>query len=342
MRLVGCLAFLFVSAVAAYPLDLSITPAVPVAGSVVLVTLTGECGTGQERSFGYTIEGRVLTLMVEEIDCPCGQMCTTVCVPFKVIQTVGPLEAGEYTVRGVYRLVNGCTGELITEQMVEKTLLVVLTSPAPLVTFTHQPAYPQLGEEVHFEVLTPSNGESQLVWYGWDWEGDGELDLAIQIKDSEQGLLYEWDYDLDGKPEKLTDHLTTVTHQFTNPGTYRVTLQVRDEHGLEAQVMREIMVLPPQLLPAPRISWEILSQDEDRITLRITLSLQKSLSGRGLTYHWDWDSDGEMDEVLTNPVVNHTFVLPGPFTVTLVVKGAAGEMAGITQTLRIAKPEERG
>ena len=342
MRLVGYFFSLVALSVAAYPLDLSVTPPAPVAGGVVLVTLMGECGTGQERSFGYAIEGRVLTLMVEEIDCPCELMCATVCVPFKVVQLFGPLEAGEYTIRGVYRLVNGCTGELIAEQVVEKLLSIPPASSAPLVTFTHRPAYPRAGEEVSFEILALSNGERQAVWYGWDWEGDGEVDLAIQVRESEQGRIYVWDYNLDGKPEKLTDRLTTITHQFTNPGTYKVTLQVRDEYGLEAQVMREIMVLPLHLLPAPQISWEILFQDEERMALRITVSLPNALSGQGFTYHWDWDSDGEVDEVLTDPVVDHTFILPGPFTVTLAVKGPMGVLTGISQTLGLGESEERG
>jgi len=49
-----------------------------------------------------------------------------------------------------------------------------------------------------------------------------------------------------------------------------------------------------------------------------------------------------VDEVLTDPVVDHTFILPGPFTVTLAVKGPMGVLTGISQTLGLGESEERG
>lgn len=54
------------------------------------------------------------------------------------------------------------------------------------------------------------------------------------------------------------------------------------------------------------------------------------------TYQWDWDGDGTVDEVTTDPVINHTFSEGGNYYVDLRVADDEGAISNITRFIDVS------
>ena len=80
---------------------------------------------------------------------------------------------------------------------------VVITFQPPTADFTYTPAHPHAGQPVTFDASDSFDFDGKIVAYAWDFNGDGKPD-ATGVK---------------------------VTHTFTTPGTYKVTLTVTDNDG---------------------------------------------------------------------------------------------------------------
>lgn len=76
---------------------------------------------------------------------------------------------------------------------------------SPTATFTVDPADPDPGEELTFDASESSTIEEEIIEYRWDFTGDGTVDST-------------------------TDD-PVITHTYSDPGEYEVTLEVEDSAG---------------------------------------------------------------------------------------------------------------
>jgi len=96
-------------------------------------------------------------------------------------------------------------------------------SVPPVAAFSFAPAAPQSGQDVTFD-SSSSDPDGSLVAQRWDLDGDGQFDDASGAR---------------------------VTHRFTRPGTFSVSLEVEDDKGAKQRVSRSVVVGAPAPDPDP-------------------------------------------------------------------------------------------
>ncbi len=90
--------------------------------------------------------------------------------------------------------------------------------------------------------VTPPTGDTNVV-YSFD------ASSCSDNEDLPQALVVRWDWTSDGVFETEWDAGKIATHQYAMPGTYTVTLEVRDTGCLTAAVSHSMVVYPP--VPPP-------------------------------------------------------------------------------------------
>ena len=96
--------------------------------------------------------------------------------------------------------------------------LVIVVKTPPVAYFTYSPENPVVGEEITFDASSSHDSDGTIVSYGWDF-GD---------TNSASGQV--------------------VTHTYSEPSEYTVTLTVTDNDGLEDSLSKFITVKRPVLL----------------------------------------------------------------------------------------------
>jgi len=86
----------------------------------------------------------------------------------------------------------------------------------PKASFEYYPTEPRVGKPIYFDALDSSDEDGWVVLYEWDWDGDGK---------------YDW----------FTNN-AEVTFIYSKSGTYRVGLRVTDNDGATSSMTLEIKV----------------------------------------------------------------------------------------------------
>jgi len=174
---------------------------------------------------------------------------------------------------------------------------------APTACFTWAPSLPKVGESVTFDASASTPNGGIILNYEWNF-GDGETAT--------------------GK---------TVTHTYTNSGTYTVTLNVTDSEGLWDTEQKQIQVVLPHG-PEAEFTWTPLTPRTGE-----TIEFDASASQPGwngthtmpiMEYRWDF-GDGNKTTTST-PIIYHSYKTAGNYYVTLTVyaPGATPETDTIT------------
>jgi len=149
-----------------------------------------------------------------------------------------------------------------------------------------------------FDASSSWDGEdpSSALEVRWDWEGDGTWDT-------------EWSV---GK---------IATHQFPDPGTYGVRVEVRDTAGLTGNTSQTVTVtLPPPVPPAALIAASPTSG-----TVPLPVSFTSDVTGGVPPYEYHWEfGDGSTSDA---PDAIHTYITGGNFTVWMNAQDSSGTLA---------------
>ena len=163
--------------------------------------------------------------------------------------------------------------------------------------------------------VIPSGGESELLTFMATAMDPGIADI----------LTYEWDFG-DGTP---TVTGATVAHAFIDNGDFSVTLTVTDgDGGIVTQMYTAVI---NNISPTINF-YGIPSTGNASEPLGFTASATDPGMLDTLTYTWDF---GDGSPLRNGATVGHVYVVPGMYTVTLVVADNGGGQAMVSQPIEI-------
>jgi PKD repeat protein len=155
-----------------------------------------------------------------------------------------------------------------------------------------------------------------------------EFDGTASTDENPTGLTYQWTY---GTAGSATGPKPVKT--FTAPGTYDVTLTVKDEWGATASTVIPVSITTPtgNLAPAPQLT-------------RLCSGMSCAVSGAGtldpnsgdvVSYSWNW---GDGTSPSTGQTGSHAYLAPGTFTIQLTVTDGWGASATTSTQVTVPAP----
>ena len=135
--------------------------------------------------------------------------------------------------------------------------------------------------------------------------------MAVVNEDASEPVEYNWNFG-----DSRTGIGKTVTHSFSQPGTYRVAVTASNKKGPDAGETSIVVYRPP--VPAEVVTISANPQNPDT---RTPVSFSSNVRGDGpISYNWSFGDVGSSTS--TNPT--YTFDTPGTYTITLRASNNAG------------------
>lgn len=151
--------------------------------------------------------------------------------------------------------------------------------------------------------------------FTWGPEKPAALQDIRFIDQTERGTkgiqLWEWDFG-DGRIYR-SRVVANVTHNYTQPGQYQVTLTVYDRALLTDTETKTITVLPA-LRPDVKVA-------QEGPLVRVDARASSSPNGDVVSYSWNW-GDGTPNG--TGATATHAYAQPGTYTIKLTVTDSVG------------------
>jgi len=171
----------------------------------------------------------------------------------------------------------------------------------PEARFDVEPSNPDTGQET---TLDASASTGDIVEYRWDFDGDDTID-------------------------ETTDEPST-THTFEQTGATTVVLEVEGSSGETDTSSLDIAV--GQTVD-PEFEWE---PQEPAVGEEVTFDASAS-TGDIVEYRWDFDGDDTFEVTTDIPTATRVFETAGTATVTLEIKGEAGEPVQTTREVPVGE-----
>jgi PKD repeat protein len=135
---------------------------------------------------------------------------------------------------------------------------------------------------------------------------------------------YRWDFDGDGVADFTSSHSGDTEHVYPTAGTYTAVFTAVDDDG--GMTSEEIEVHVTTNIPPVAVLGADLEARTDEDVF-FDGSMSSDGDGHPLTYHWDFDGDGDWELTSSEATAAHVYTMAGDFTVTLMVSdgGAEGE-----------------
>jgi PKD repeat protein len=222
-------------------------------------------------------------------------------------QVANPTITHRYEVSGDYVVTLNVTDNEGLWDTETKTLTAA-AAEEPNADFTWSPPSPHLGETITFDASTSTPNGGIIISYRWDF-GDSNITT-------------------------LTDPI--IHHVYFSGGNYTVALRVMDSQGLWSAISKTVNLLPPTGPTAAFIWYPSIPKPNQTVTFDASSS---TLGWNGthhppiVSYSWDF-GDGNITTV-TDPAVDHIYVVEGNYAVTLTVIDINGLQDNLTQTVII-------
>jgi len=154
--------------------------------------------------------------------------------------------------------------------------------------------------------------------------------LPVTFVDSSysDSALVQWTWDF-GDGTIVTTNNDSITHVYTTPGVYNVTMSVKDTNQCLKTITVSSYIQPTY--PYPAFSLDTFACKGDLLTFNASAT-----SAVGPQYSWDF-GDGTQTTT-SNPIITHTFVNDSLYVIKLTVTDTNGCDSTITDTVRILKP----
>jgi len=153
-------------------------------------------------------------------------------------------------------------------------------------------------------------------FYAVNRSGPAPLDVYFDSESVGDIDTFEWDFGDGG----INTTRSTVTHTYTQPGTYTVTYTIRGPLGSDTTTKVGYVTVGA---PEPPLQADFESRTSQQGTIPFTASFRDRSSGNIVSWSWDFDGDGAEDSTVQSP--SFTYTTPGNYTVTLTVENENGE-----------------
>ncbi len=146
---------------------------------------------------------------------------------------------------------------------------------------------------------------------------EGKVPLTVSFTDqSDFADTWAWDFDNDGVTDSTTQD---PQYTYTTPGVYAVTLTVTNEDGSDTMTKLKFITVSELVPPVADFTADVT---EGKVPLTVNFTDHSDFAD---TWAWDFDNDGVTDSTAQNP--QHTYDVPGTYTVTLTVTNEDGSDA---------------
>ncbi|NEU56905.1 PKD domain-containing protein [Halorussus sp. MSC15.2] len=171
-------------------------------------------------------------------------------------------------------------------------------------------------------------------------EAGGVVGLDASGSDDDRGVSeYRWDFDGDGETDEVTAN-PTVERAYGSTGTYDATVTVVDNGGNAASDNVTVRVFPEDgTAPTARLSVAANTTETDAA---VTFDASNASDGQTTIteYRWDFDGDGETDEVTTDATVEHAYGSAGTYNATVAVVDFGNNTANATVRMEVEPAEQ--
>jgi parallel beta-helix repeat protein len=159
--------------------------------------------------------------------------------------------------------------------------------------------------------VTPSSGMPPLAVTA-DASGSSDPDGDI--------ASYTFDFG-DGTPVVGPQGGATAPHTYTQPGTYTVTVTVRDSGSRTSQATDQVTVSNDE----PPVAALTVTPASGRAPLAVLANASGSTDSDGIVnYTFDWGDGSPVTGPQSSATANHTYTTPGTHTVTVTVRDSGG------------------
>ncbi len=166
---------------------------------------------------------------------------------------------------------------------------------------------------------------------------------SFDFEDLREALEVRWDWEDNGEWDTPWSTTKTAEHQYAEPGTYTIRLEVSDTDGRTDQATKLVGVWNAQ----PKASFDVVPLSGNVTTaFSVDASASSDLEDpvTALEVRWDWGDDGTWDTGwTTEKIAEHQYAEPGTYTIRLEVRDTGG-LAGSTarQVEVAAAPGDQG
>ena len=177
----------------------------------------------------------------------------------------------------------------------------------PYASFTATPNRVLVGQTVTFDGSASTDSSGQITDYSWDLDGSGTF---------------------------ATDTGTSpgLSHVFSSPGTYSVTLRVSDSNGSSETTARTVIVesaIKANLAATPNP----VSVGQ---TVKLNAGASTDAAGQISDYRWDLTGSGEYTtDTGSSPTITTTFATPGQHTISVQASDSLGNRATTALTVNV-------
>ncbi len=153
-------------------------------------------------------------------------------------------------------------------------------------------------------------------------------------------VSFTLDFGDGSSPYSGTDITVSISHTYTNPGTYTAVLTVQDAAGRTATDSKTITVLSGTTASLSASPSTVAVGDPVTFTLLATAASGRTLVSWSMDYDGDDtpDATGVVSGTTLNVTVTHTYSAPGTYTAKLTVKDSADYEATAQVVITVQSP----
>ncbi|MCI4368709.1 MAG: PKD domain-containing protein, partial [Thermoplasmata archaeon] len=172
-----------------------------------------------------------------------------------------------------------------------------------------------------------------LVVFGSTAPSNGTPPLTVEFNASAQNgtgpYHFLWCFGVDG----LTSNLRNTSFTYDSPGNYLASLLVADSQGHQQSLNFAVVVV----VPAPTPLWASFTVVPSQGLAPLNVSLSALASGGSPPYAYAWEfGDGQVG---VGSSANHTYPMPGNYSVNLTVTDRLGALAGASEPVSVGVAE---